>query len=195
MALGETAHREQLLELGVPVLWWRLGSGPTPVSLPGEHGTVDLAGGAWRRLPPPAANRFFGAPRDRRAGRLCFAAPAGERRGEYERSFEHSVDVAEPPGPGLAPAAAVVVNLREDVGPWFSRSRARGARGRAHRCQRGALAVARPRAWARLPRGSLSSMSFSRVRMRGRAKAERYRASSVFAGLAADLRAELRPAA
>ena len=153
--------------------------------------------GAWRSLVLPVADSIYGTAPDGPPGRAAWLGPAGARRDEYERLFTHSVELVGTPAP-------VALNLHENETPAFEhRAAVALASGcvlvsetltPAHGLEPG-LDYIEGRTLDDLYLGVENAASapaaFRRMRLRGRAKAERFRASTLLERVARDLLLEL----
>ena len=199
LALGARSRPE----VDAPVVMWLLdGERAAPDGLRDEDRLVASSPGApdvWRILPLPVADELFHAPgaEDEVAGRALWLTPDGPRRRDYLERFDHSAELVDPPG-----EATVAINLHDEEGAarFEHRAACALAAGRllvsetlepAFGLEPGIdyleardltdLYVSVENA-ARLPD------AYASVRLRGRRKAEWFRASSVAARLARDLR-------
>ena len=197
----ERQLEERLAALGLPALLWRSGPAAAPV---GELQRLVLAAGdqpeAWRCVGLPVADPRFAAGEPKLPQRAAWLGRPTPRRASYLDWFEHTQD---PAADGTE--ALVAVNLHDGDEPAFDhRAAAALAAGR--------LLVSETLVPARglepgidyLAARDLDDLylavesavqhpqAFRRIRLRGRRKAELFRASRVVARLVHDLLLEVR---
>jgi hypothetical protein len=185
-----------------PVITWV--DGGAPLTPPSDHDRVIGPWlGAWRSLVLPVADSLFGSAPDGPAGTAAWLGDLGARRAEYEALFTHSVELVETQ-PAEAPPAPVALNLHENGAPAFEhRAAVALAAGcvlvsetlaPAHGLEPG-LDYLEGRTLDDLYLGVETAAgapsAFRRMRLRGRAKAERFRASTLLERVARDLLLEL----
>ena len=197
----ERQLEERLAALGLPALLWRSGLGAGPV---GAVQRLVLSAGdqpeAWRCVGLPVADRRFAAGEPNLPQRAAWLGRPTPRRASYLDWFEHT---HEPAADGTD--ALVAVNVHDGDEPAFEqRAAAALAAGR--------LLVSETLVPARglepgidyLAARDLDDLylavesavqhpqAFRRIRLRGRRKAELFRASRVVARLVHDLLLEVR---
>ena len=169
---------------------------------------VDAVGGRlWRTMAPPVADQLF-APVERahRPPRIVFAGPSTEHREWWLATAKHAHDVRHPAHgitpdrlPTLLAETDVALNAHSSQRRTFDHRVALGLAaghlvvteplGRRHGLEPGLdiLEVAHPAALARVLAAIRTAPdTFHRVRIRGRIKAERFRASHVWARVLSD---------
>jgi hypothetical protein len=190
-------------EVDAPVVMWLLdGERRPPDGLRPEDRLVASSAGApdaWRILPLPVADDLFAPPvkGDEVAGRAMWLTLDGPRRRDYLERFDHSAELIDPPG-----EATVAINLHDEEGA--ARFEHRAARALAA----GRLLVSETLVpsfglepgidyleardltdlYVSVENAARLPDAYRPVRLRGHRKAEWFRASSVAARLALDLR-------
>jgi hypothetical protein len=194
---------EALADSPAPVLVWLTGGGSVHGLRPQDRviSTDRRPRGVWRTLPLPVGDaRFAAATGTAAAGRALWLTEDGPRRREYLEHFEHSVALVEPPED-----AAVAINLRDDGdhGRLTSRAAAALAAGRLLVSEtlepsfglEPGLDYLEGRElddiFVTVENAARTPEAFRRVRIRGRRKAEWFRASRVIRKLVEDLELEL----
>jgi hypothetical protein len=198
----ERELEQRLAALDLPALLWRPGPSEPPA---GDAQRLVLAAGdqpeAWRCVGMPVADRrFAAADSELPEGAAWLGAPT-PRRASYLSWFEHT---REPAADGTD--ALVAVNLHDGDGPAFEpRAAAALAAGRllvsetlvpARGLEPGIDYLAArdlDDLYLAVESAVLHPHAFRRVRLRGRRKAELFRASRVVGRLVQDLLLEVRP--
>lgn len=187
---------EKVAALGRPALLWLDGPGSGPPAV----GPVRLVADddrAWRRLPLPVADELFG-PAARQTG-VGWLGGDCERRREYMRWFGDGSPISE-----TGETADVAVNLHDRPGVTFEQ-RALVALAQGRLLISETLSPSRglepgtdyleardlTDVFHAVENATRAPHAFRRVRLRGRRKAELFRASAVVARLAQDLLREL----
>jgi hypothetical protein len=194
---------DTLPETGAPVLAWLPSGAPAQDGLPQHVRRLASPGSgahAWRTMPLPVADALFasGSAPVGETGRALWLTPDGPRRRDYLERFDHSIQLVEQPED-----AGVALNLHDGVEPCFEHRAARAlAAGKLLVSEtlepsfglEPGIDYLEARDWADLfvcaENAARLPGAYSSVRLRGRRKAEWFRASSVTARLLTDLRLE-----
>jgi hypothetical protein len=190
---------DALADAGLPAIVWLGGEGGH-VPLRGLHRVVAGADGpgVWRSLGLPVADSLYAPAAPPAPGRAAWLGGVTERRREYLSRFEHTVDLH-------AGDCGVALNMHDDDLPAFEHRAARALAA-------GKLLVSETLVPARgLEPGidyleardfydmfvagenaARNPAAYRRVQLRGRRKAEAFRASAMIARLVGDLLMELR---
>jgi hypothetical protein len=188
------------------LLWWPEADGAPAVG--GRQRLVLAAGDrreAWRCVCLPVADRLYAAPDPAEPARAAWLGGPTQRRSEYLSRFHHALPVL----PEERGHAAVAVNLHDDGRPAFEH-RAASALARGRLLVSETLVPARglepgidylegrdlDDVFLCIESAVRDLAAFRRVRLRGRRKAELFRASRVVDRLVNDLLREIgtRPA-
>ncbi len=197
----ERRLEERLAALGLPALLWRPGPAPGPA---GAAQRLVLSAGdqpeAWRCVGLPVADRRFAAEEPKLPERAAWLGPPTPRRASYLDWFDHT---HEPAADGTD--ALVAVNVHDGDEPAFEqRAAAALAAGRllvsetlvpSRGLEPGIDYLAArdlDDLYLAVESAVLHPHAFRRVRLRGRRKAELFRASRVVARLVHDLLLEVR---
>ena len=189
-------------EPDAPVITWVGGGAPLTPARDRDR-VIGPWPGAWRSLVLPVADSIYGSAPDGPPGRAAWLGRPGARRAEYEQLFTHSIELIEA-RPAAPPTAPVALNLHENGAPAFEhRAAVALAAGcvlvsetltPAHGLEPG-LDYLEGRTLDDLYLGVENAASapaaFRRMRLRGCAKAERFRASTLLERVARDLLLEL----
>jgi hypothetical protein len=190
-----------LADSPAPVLVWLTGGASVHGLRPQDRliSAAAHARGAWRTLPLPVGDaRFAAAAAPDIPGRALWLTGDGSRRREYLDHFEHSVALVEPPE-----EATVAINLHDgDHGTLASRAAAALAAGHLLVSEtlepsfglEPGLDYLEGRelddVFVTVENAARAPEAFRRVRIRGRRKAEWFRASRVIRKLVEDLELE-----
>jgi hypothetical protein len=199
----DPASEQELARLGVPTLLWKGSPGPAPV---GARQRLVLATGdqpgVWRCVGWPVADRHFAPDVPDLTAAAAWLGDPTPRRSSYLSWFQHTV---QPMADGSA--AVVAVNLHDADEPAFE-PRAARALAQCRLLVSETLTPARglepgidylaaqelDDLYLAVESAARDPHAFLRVRLRGRRKAELFRASRVIGRLVHDLLLELRSA-